>query len=285
MPSTHQVVIQSALETGNAIGSLVARLGTSDNPSGRVLVAYRNARRALKGNLNKPRAVMEVLDELRRTVVDATDKTLGDAVDVGKAQAMRDLVAYGITAQTADIPGDVANNAVMAVRTRVDSQIYSVRASVLTGFADENLILGDDTRVGVLSGGGVISEASKWIAALTLFSYNRNVKQSAPADEFMRQAIAAIDERTTETCLEVNGQVVGMDEDFHLVGTPRYADYLRDPPFHNYCRTSVALVRNTDAKDRLTQEMEDAGQAELDARGKDGTNRVEIHPAHARSGR
>ena len=104
--------------------------------------------------------------------------------------------------------------------------------------------------------------------------------------KLMRQAISAVDERTTNTCLEVHGQIVRNKEKFHLIGTPRFRDYMLNPPFHDYCRTATSIYQ-----DRMetipgivtTAQMRDASQAEIKAR-EDGT-REEIHPAHATSRR
>lgn len=103
---------------------------------------------------------------------------------------------------------------------------------------------------------------------------------------FMRQAISAVDEVTTDCCLNVHGQIVGFKEKFHLVGTPRFRDRMKNPPFHDYCRTATSLYQ--DRMDAIpgavtTQQMRDASQAELKAR-KDGS-REEVHPAHATSKR
>jgi hypothetical protein len=49
---------------------------------------------------------------------------------------------------------------------------------------------------------------------------------AARKNKFSKQVEAALDARTTETCLLAHGQVVGLDDKFHLTGTPRYADYL-----------------------------------------------------------
>ena len=93
-----------------------------------------------------------------------------------------------------------------------------------------------------------------------------HVETESAWEDFKRQAIAAIDERTTDTCLRVHGQVVGMTDPFKLTGTPRYADEVPAPPFHDYCRTAVVLVRNEDVNDRTTNLMRDAARAEINAR-------------------
>jgi len=58
----------------------------------------------------------------------------------------------------------------------------------------------------------------------------------------MKVAVPTIDEVTTNTCLNVAGQKVGVNENFHLTGSP--APFGRDlayPPFHWNCRTIVVM--------------------------------------------
>jgi len=81
--------------------------------------------------------------------------------------------------------------------------------------------------------------------------------------EWYKQACAAIDERTTDCCLRVHGQVVPLRKKFKLTGEPRYADRLAWSPFHWYCRTSVALVTADEVEDDLTEQMLAAAAAEL----------------------
>lgn len=100
-----------------------------------------------------------------------------------------------------------------------------------------------------------------------------------------RQAIAAIDERTTDCCLRVHGQRVAQDQPFHLTGTPRFADYVHSPPFHWSCRTATAIYHVLmESVGTTTEEMRDAARSELQARSRTG-RREEIHPAHATSRR
>lgn len=109
--------------------------------------------------------------------------------------------------------------------------------------------------------------------------------ERATGEKFQRQAIAAIDERTTDTCLLVHGQIVGMKEPFGIRGRPRFGDKIMAPPFHWHCRTSTTLY--TPAMERIgipTSEMRMMAKAERKARKKTG-RRVEIHPAHATSRR
>lgn len=98
---------------------------------------------------------------------------------------------------------------------------------------------------------------------------------------FQKQAIATIDERTTDCCLRVHGQTKPLDEPFKLTGTPRFADEIQDPPFHWYCRTSEALYHPEFEQFGIpTQQMIDAAQYELLQREKT-RERVTIYPSHA----
>lgn len=100
-----------------------------------------------------------------------------------------------------------------------------------------------------------------------------------------RQAIAAVDEVTTDCCLRVHGQRVAQDQPFHLTGTPRFADYVHSPPFHWNCRTAMAIYHvMMESVGVTTEEMRDAARSELQARARTG-RREEIHPAHATSRR
>ena len=290
MANSHALVIQSALRTNDEIKTLFTKLGTTDAPRGRVLSAYRVARRALAGNLRRPDAVLDTLLELRQTVLESTQSILDDAAEMGTTQAKRELMVYGLQLGEGreDRAPVLIADANQVVLSALDAQLNGVRALALNGLASEDdpLILGDAERVGMLSPNPIIAAGALWVAHVALGAYTSTV-QSATRDsgnEFKRQAIAAIDERTTDCCLQVQGQVVGLDEDFKLTGTPRFADELRNPPFHWWCRTATALVRAKDAGDDLTQEMRDAADAEMKARENTGT-RQEINPAHARSTR
>lgn len=102
---------------------------------------------------------------------------------------------------------------------------------------------------------------------------------------YQRQAIAAIDENTTDCCLRVHGQIVSFDNPFHLTGTPRFASHVHAPPFHWNCRTAVTVYRKEmESFGVTTDQMRDAAREEIGARRRT-KKRVVIHPAHATSRR
>lgn len=128
------------------------------------------------------------------------------------------------------------------------------------------------------------SQRGLWGMATAIGNVIRKSGQNQASQQWRKQAIAAIDERTTDCCLRVHAQIQPMDAQFQLVGTPRYADEMKAPPFHDYCRTvQVLYVEEFEVVGVTTQDMQSAAQAELVAR-EDGS-RQEIHPADATSRR
>lgn len=101
---------------------------------------------------------------------------------------------------------------------------------------------------------------------------------------WQKQAIAALAQNTTDCCLRVHGQTQELDQPFILVGTPRYADEIQSPPFHDFCRTGQSLyLVQFETMGVTTDEMRSAAQAELTAR--EDSSRKVIQPAHATSRR
>lgn len=279
----HEQAVRVALRSGDELKRLINRLGTQEAPRGRILMAYRQARRAMRQAQNLT-TVLDVLRELRATVEDVLRATLASAAQVGIDQARTELAVYGLPNVLAPYRTERELAAAMA---QYDAQATAVQATwAATG--DMTQIVGDAERVGLLSPAPIIREGARWLGIAmvmaTAAAASEMLERTRRQEDFMRQAVAAIDERTTDCCLRVHGQVVGMNQDFHLTGTPRFGEYLRNPPFHWYCRSSTALVRREDANDPLSQQMRAAAALELGARAATGT-RVEIHPADARSRR
>ncbi len=284
MTSQHERIVNRALDTGEEIRNLFDQLGSAAAKDGSVLAAYRSAIRLLDRTIDDPESVEDVLRILRSVVLLAVDDTLKRATTLGAQQAERDLSAWNVSGiAVAPTNTDAALGVVIA---KLDAQLASVRAQMALGRVDADEILGDDSRVGILRPTDVLLAAGVWVTTMVADSYEQTVDATIATDEkdrWGRQAVSAIDERTTDCCLQVNGQVVGLDEDYELTGEPRFADHLHAPPFHWNCRTATALVLLSEQDDALTGAMREAGRAEVAAR-RDGS-RQEIHPANATSGR
>lgn len=82
--------------------------------------------------------------------------------------------------------------------------------------------------------------------------------------EVRKQAIAAMGPTTTETCINVHGQIQPVGEPFTLTGTPRFADAMQYPSFHWNCRTSIAMYHPAfEQGNATTERMRQAARAEL----------------------
>ena len=292
MATPHAKSVRSAERLNEDLGILFARLGNSQHPRGGVLVAYRNATRALAtvlddGSREKAWQVAEVLKDLRRNVAATTRPVIQDATTVAAHTAVTQLGAYGIDVgdrPTTQIATPIVDQAMLAIMAIVDGQIAGAQAMVSTG-ASKGQILGDKSRQGVLLPAAVLVASAFWAVQAASSTWDWIATSwSGSRDEFYKQAVAAIDERTTDCCLQVHGQVQPMDKPFELTGTPRYADEVDAPPFHWNCRTAMAIVKPDDADDMLSQQMREAARDERTARETTG-RRDEIHPAHARSRR
>jgi len=282
-----------AARDNKALDALFARyIGSAEHPRGRVLVAYRNARRAMMSALQEPGlrrglAVREVLDGLRRELAAAGSLLYQEAASRGHDSAQRQVRAYLADDPTFPWIGDQADTGplVMGWLAQVDAQLAVLEALAQGG--DLALLLGDDNRVGAMSPAPLATEAAWWAAIALLtgiraYLYGRDGRGRERA-QYNKQAVAAIDHRTTDCCLRVHGQVQALDTPFRLTGEPRFADRLDWPPFHWWCRTSVALYLPK-YDDELTVQMRGAARRELDARKATGTTQL-IWPSHARSGR
>jgi len=289
---SHAQAVKLALRGGDDLAQMIGALGTAEHPRGAVLNAYRQAERNLTLAMQpesltaRQFGVRQALVDLRDTMRQAAQTALLAAVAAGSTLAMQQADAYALPTPPAVV---VIEPLLAAWLAAVDAQIGAANALVALDAAPVE-VLGDDTRAGVLRPAVVVAEGSRWLAtalaAAAAAAWAASLRQAGQIEEqWYHQAVAAIDERTTDCCLRVNGQVQKLTDPFILTGTPRFADKKQAPPFHWCCRTSEALLPAREAGDELTQQMREAGAAELAARGPDGKNRVEIHPAHARSRR
>lgn len=279
-------------EKGNAdLGDITRLLGTLDAPDGAIMTAYRRAIAAIRAALDAQtgavydqQPILDALDLLAYLVRNAARDALRTGRAIGQAQATAQLRAYGI-----DVPdlGVLAlTDPLRAVTGVVEQQRAGVLALLAAG-AEAALIIGDASRQGILRPAPVIQTADTWTARTAAQTFREYVGRAPlaqggqPGVTWNRQAVAALDARTTDCCLRVHGQIVGMDEPFTLVGTPRYADQMMDRPFHDYCRTSVALY-HVAFDDGLTEAMRTAADDVLAEREAGGTG--ERRPATAFGG-
>lgn len=287
--SRHRRAIASAFRASDYLEKLFGWMGTvSGHPRGRVLVSYRHAHRSLAKALETwrgPRSlgvVRETLQEVEFTLRGHARALLDRGLTHGLEYGADQLAIYSLAAQ----PGDVRlllDELVESWMQTFYTQRQGITMMLLAGTAPEE-ILGDEDHAGYFTPAPFLREGSRWLTLAVMLGFAHLVEPVAPDHLYRKQAIAAVDHKTTECCLRVTGQVKPLREKFETVGSPAWADKQLWPPFHWYCRTTVALVQTSMAEDDLTREMIEAGDAELKARDLTG-RRDRIWPSHARSGR
>jgi hypothetical protein len=169
------------------------------------------------------------------------------------------------------------NGAVQAVTAKVAAQSAAVEAMMISGVEPE-FIVGTDDRAGILRAGEILAGVAFWTATLLWDAWTLAVMQNRRGMPFQKQAIATLDNKVTDCCLRVHGQIQELTRPFQLTGEPRYADELDGPPFHGYCRTSTVLYISS-YDDGLTAQMQDGAKTVLDERSRG--IRKERHPANA----
>lgn len=270
--------IDAAIIANRELDAVMAFLGTKEYPRGRVLSSYRSAIHALRNIIRSKGYPMyrmmslarDVMDGLQRDVRAVVEEAILKGTEVGKELARKQLSFYGLS--SADIPDDrIAKSAqLMAVLAEVNVQTTALLA-LLASQEDESLIFGDDNRTGILRPSSVIQRAASAALMAASSAFLKAVgTREVEAGGFKKQAVAALDERTTDCCLRVHGQIRELGEPFHLTGTPRYADDLDRPPFHWYCRTCLVLYKDS-FDDGLTESMRSGAQRIMNERSAGGT--------------
>ena len=250
MPDLHERSVASALKSVKQLKTLADRMRGKNSAIHR---AYRTVLRALAGNTDNAAIVADALATLEASIRAAAATYYDDALAVGMAQAQRDLAIYDLGAPDNMDPNS-ASLAIAATMSHIRAQNDRALAIARVGLGEE-LIIGDDSRRGIIQPAPILLELVFWLTSLSVLSYEQGTKRKMPG--FVRQAVAQIDHSTTQTCLNVHGQIVGLKEDFHLTGTPRYADDMHDPAFHRGCRTQVAKIAAEYVDPEVTKKMRD----------------------------
>lgn len=237
----HQA-IKSGVRMNGRIGNLFAKVGSSAHPRGEIVTTYKRSRLAMKAALserNKLFATQDVLRGMRNELQRSVASIFSDAISLGDDEARRQLSFYGQTSNESINLTSETQSALDAVMTRFDAQAAAVRALVATDAEDEQII-GDEDGGGILTSSDIAAGISYWIAYLIWHGFESLIIGNQVFN-FEKQAIAAIDMRTTNCCLNVHGQVQPFNQPFILKGSPKFANKMDWPGFHYYCRTSAVL--------------------------------------------
>jgi len=264
----HRAAVRAAVAASRGLEGVFGRMGTVEHPRGRVLGAYRNARRALgdvwgRGVVGLRWEVEEVLAGLRQEVTAAAVDLLGEAAALGVESGQRQVEGRGLEVGWPGVAD--MGPALGAWLAPMDAQVAAVRGVAAMGGGIE-LVVGDGESPGILTPGPVVREGGRWLAWMMMAGWQDAVTGAGAEEGWFKQACAAIDERTTDCCLRVHAQAVPLEGNFRLTGEPRYADEMQWSPFHWWCRTSVALLPADEVGDDVTGWMRGAADAELERR-------------------
>jgi len=270
MANAHRTVVKQAERVGDDLKRLFDRLGNADHPRGDILAAYRLALASLPQVATNYTAAREIAQRLRADVRRSVSSVFEDASELGMDQGRREASAWDLPPVSIGALPLIADATEIMVGA-VDQQLNTVLAQIRTGSPDAAELFGDESRHGILAPTGVVLAATRWVTTITDTAHNVYTEQAIERsgqrkDEYGLQAIAAIDDKTTDCCLKVHGQIIPVNGKFRLTGTPRFADEMAAPPFHYNCRTATALVKLDEQDDDLTRIMQAAATTEIEAR-------------------
>ncbi len=287
---THKAEIQSAVRVNRKLRAMQDGISPSKHPRNKLTQIYKTTRTAIFNNFENLPELRNILFLFSSTVSTIVRPLMETSEDIGRIAGLTSLARRKIaTSGLSQIANpSIITPAIVAVKQIADSQVAQTIAVATIG-GDVSTVIGNGVNsVGFFSQGVLNKQINGFLTAVTSLSqlalWEQFIAEQIADDVYYKQAVAAIDQNTTECCLIVHGQFQPIDSMFELIGSPRFADLIENPPFHWNCRTATALVHASERFDSLTQEMIDAAASELEARG-DDDYRVEIHPAFALSGR
>ena len=263
-PNPLRVAHRDALRLAKWIAWATGKyLGSQQHPRGQVMNIYRKARRDMSGVLKAKRRTMrgeaqEVLQDTRRKLEIVTNEVVLEAVAHGRESALVQLAAYaddGVQFTPQMLPA-IVDDIAQAPLMEFNKQATLILGLIASGRNVINEVIGTD-RVGIMQPSPVITAAADSMTKSISVAFVNTVGPE-PAQDFgwKKQAISAIDDRTTDCCLTVAGQVVDFDDDFHLTASPHFNEYMYWVPFHWYCRTSV-VAHLPQYDDGVTAELRD----------------------------
>lgn len=246
--SPTQKAIRSGLRMNQRMGELFADIGNSANPEGRIATLYSDARFAIIGALAGGAAlsvIQGILDRLKRDVQREIAAIFNSSINLGVEEARWQLELYNANVLGGINLSTEKDSAMRVIMARFDAQ-HAAMLALLTVDASYEQIIGDENRNGVFNWLEIVEAVAYWAAFLVWQAYDNMIENSRNSvgnriENLFKMTVAVIDDRTTDCCLRVHGQIQPLDGMFKLTGTPRFADEMDYPAFHRYCRTGTVL--------------------------------------------
>lgn len=228
------------------MASMINLIGTRENPGGLVTTAYRVANRAMRGYFNRRRdqydlaESREIMSTLRRSMMTATNESLDRGTRLGARSAEAQLRAYSLRIPRPPTP-TIPTRGISVVSAEV-TRLSTTVESLLVANVEKELIVGSTRRVGALSPGFMTKTLTYWSLLSMWDMWGATIGAVIPKKSpYRKQVVATMDARVTDCCLNAHGQIVKFDDMFYTPDSPAYADFQEWTPFHEHCRTSIAL--------------------------------------------
>lgn len=253
----HARAVNVGIDFSKRLKTLQDSLGTGKIPHGKITSLYSKYILLLKSarSLSESR---KYLAEMRKELAAILLEFIEEVDSLGNMLSYTLLDIYDLENELGDPEFD-PKITIIAALSVFDMQRDKVLAGLQMG-TDPNVLFGDGSRVGVLSYGAVSKEVAHF--ASTLISYIIDYRIIGD-EKYFKQAVAALDHRTTNCCVLVHGQVQEWKKPFILNGIPRFANRIKFPPFHTWCRTVFVLVHEDDVDDDVTRKMRAQARAFL----------------------
>lgn len=254
----HAKAVASATAFGDKIDEMLADLGSRGRPKVGLSYIYEEFRAYAGGFLEDPR-LGQFITVFRDKVESHVKDIMEDAVQLGHDNAAEQTAIYGLRPPSKKRGFVRASEILLGVSTAmniVDTQLNQVKLQLNIGNTDEEVVLGSTQSPRHLNQYTLIKELSGWLPALALLAWDRYVEHATTGPNpflFQKQVVAMLDGRTTETCYGAHGQVANLGEPFILGG--EFPGERMYPPFHYWCRSTVALVLASEVEDMLTDQM------------------------------
>lgn len=181
---------------------------------------------------------------LSRYVGDYSRSFLESMFANGVEEAAQQLAIYGFKSDspTRAEENHMIDGSISYLTSVVDAQVSRMKTFALQGTPVEEIV-GDDRHVGVLRDSEILTDLAALLIELFFFGFFGSANRSGDGiTQIGKIAVAAIDNRTTQCCLHVHGQVqIPITKPFDTTYPPAWSDKQDAPPFHYYCRTAIAL--------------------------------------------
>ena len=249
------------------LGAIYSSIGIG-NRNGTLRVAYEQARKSYReagGDIEKIRVVSRIL---RAGVESMARNAIRTAFELGRDSVKSQLGYYGVEDGSESSPRS-ENEMIEAVLGRLDAQTRTAEAFAALGEPPDVWLgrEGDQDDAGFISVGAILNPMSDFITSSYSDAWEQGVDAASRLGFLaLKMAVAIVDGRTTKCCLAVHGQIRPFFQPFHLTQPPAWEPYKMTPPFHNYCRTGMAIYV-AEFDDGITEDMEAEAGAELDRRG------------------